>query len=198
MKAFRNRQGIAKWREDENGLLTVTVCVLKEGVYPYGADECEGLPEALAGRDTVMEFIPASEFTPEAMKTLEGKPATIMTAEDDAHEWRTPDNAMKDGLTVGAVAGTPWVEGDELRCDLLLSDREAIEAVKQAVSSPLLETTIRRVRGRNHLWRRNVQRRGVSGPAIGFPVQPHPAPSRRRGAAGAGHTNHQQKDDEHG
>lgn len=131
VKAFRNRQGIAKWREDENGLLTVTVCVLKEGVYPYGADECEGLPEALAGRDTVMEFIPASEFTPEAMKTLEGKPATIMTAEDDAHEWRTPDNAMKDGLTVGAVAGTPWVEGDELRCDLLLSDREAIEAVKR-------------------------------------------------------------------
>lgn len=131
VKTFRNRQRIANWREDENGLLTVTVCVLKEGVYPYGADECEGLPDTLAGRGTVMEFIPAAEFTPEAMKTLEGKPATIMTAEDDAHEWRTPDNAMKDGLTVGAVAGTPWVEGDELRCDLLLSDRDAIEAVKR-------------------------------------------------------------------
>lgn len=37
---------------------------------------------------------------------------------------------QKDGLTVGAVAGTPWVEGDELRCDLLISDRGAIEAVK--------------------------------------------------------------------
>ncbi|MFQ8889840.1 MAG: hypothetical protein ACLR7Z_17330 [Bilophila wadsworthia] len=34
-----------------------------------------------------------------------------MTDEEDAHEWRTPDNAMKDGLTVGAVAGTPWVAG---------------------------------------------------------------------------------------
>ena len=65
------------------------------------------------------------------MKMLEGKPATIMTDEEDAHEWRTPDNAMKDGLTVGAVAGTPWVEGDELRCDLLISDRDAIEAVKR-------------------------------------------------------------------
>ena len=73
MKAFRNRQRIANWREDKNGLLTVTVCVLKEGVYPYGADECEGLPDTLAGRGTVMEFIPAAEFTPEAMKTLEGK-----------------------------------------------------------------------------------------------------------------------------
>lgn len=103
VKAFRNRQRIANWREDKNGLLTVTVCVLKEGVYPYGADECEGLPDTLAGRGTVMEFIPAAEFTPEAMKTLEGKPATIMTDEEDAHEWRTPDNAMKDGLTVG-----PW------------------------------------------------------------------------------------------
>lgn len=131
VKAFRNRQRIANWREDENGLLTITVCVLKEGVYPYGADECEGLPDTLAGRGTVMEFIPAAEFTPEAMKTLEGKPATIMTDEEDAHEWRTPDNAMKDGLTVGAVAGTPWVEGDELRCDLLISDRDAIEAVKR-------------------------------------------------------------------
>ncbi|MFQ8889841.1 MAG: hypothetical protein ACLR7Z_17335 [Bilophila wadsworthia] len=50
MKAFRNRQRIANWREDKNGLLTVTVCVLKEGVYPYGADECEGLPDTLAGR----------------------------------------------------------------------------------------------------------------------------------------------------
>ena len=82
VKAFRNRQRIANWREDENGLLTVTVCVLKEGVYPYGADECEGLPDTLAGRGTVMEFIPAAEFTPEAMKTLEGKPATIMTDEE--------------------------------------------------------------------------------------------------------------------
>ena len=49
VKTFRNRQRIANWREDENGLLTVTVCVLKEGVYPYGADECEGLPDTLAG-----------------------------------------------------------------------------------------------------------------------------------------------------
>ena len=34
VKAFRNRQRIANWREDKNGLLTVTVCVLKEAFTP--------------------------------------------------------------------------------------------------------------------------------------------------------------------
>ena len=130
MNRFNNRQKIRNWREDANGLLTVTVCVLKEGVYPYGAEECLELPEELTGLGQIMEYIPAAEYTPEAVASLEGKAVTIMTDEGNAHEWRTPENAMKDGLTVGAVAGTPWIEGDELRCDLLIQDRDTIDAIK--------------------------------------------------------------------
>lgn len=116
-----------------------------------------------------------------------------MTDEEDAHEWRTPDNAMKDGLTVGAVAGTPWVEGDELRCDLLISDRDAIEAVKRGELAEVSAGYEGEITYGDGTFSGEAYR-----PAIGFPVHQHPAPSFRRGAAGAGHTNHQQKDYGHG
>ena len=100
---------------------------------------------------------------------------------------------MKDGLTVGAVAGTPWVEGDELRCDLLLSDRDAIEAVKRG---ELAEVSAG-YEGENHLWRRDVQRRGYQARQSDFRFNTSCSFLQAR-RAGAGHTNHQQKDYGHG
>lgn len=129
---FTNKQQVTNWREDpETGFLTVTAVILKEGVYPYSPDDFEDeLPDELQNRVEIMEYIPASAFTPEALKTLEGKDATIYRNPDEAHEWRDIETSLHDGLTAGSVAGTPWVEGDELRADFLIKDASTIAAVK--------------------------------------------------------------------
>ena len=103
---------ITRWRLDEDGNLRVTAVVLKEGVYSY---EDEGLGQ---------EYIPASEMTPEALATLEGRP--VIT---DEHAWRDADNTTRDGLTKGSVAGSPHARDGELLCDFLIQDRETAEAI---------------------------------------------------------------------
>ena len=103
---------IREWRVDEDGNLRVTAVVLKEGVYSY---EDLGLG---------FEYIPASEMTPEALATLEGRP--VIT---DEHTWRDADNTIRDGLTKGAVAGAPRAGHGEIVCDFLIQDRETAKAV---------------------------------------------------------------------
>lgn len=117
---------ISTWRIDDDGMLRVTIDVLKEGVYPYAADEA-GAEAALPGVDPVQEFIPASEFTAAALATLEGKPVVV-----NAHEWRDAQNTLVDGLTVGNMAGAPTVaEGDRIRCDALIYDPDTIKAITE-------------------------------------------------------------------
>ena len=129
---FSNKQRFTNWREDpDTGFLTVTAVILKEGVYPYSPDEIgEELPEGLRNRFEIMEFIPATAFTPEALKTLEGKDVTIYTGPDDTHEWRNVTNALEDGLTIGTVAGSPWVEDDKLLVNILVKDPQTIADIK--------------------------------------------------------------------
>lgn len=122
---------IANWREDDSGLLRVTVVVLAEGVYPYAKEEIsDPLPANLQSLNEIMQYIPADAFTPEALKTLEGKAATITITPEDAHQWREPENAMKDGLTVGAAAGEAWVDEGKLKMDFLIQDGETIRKIK--------------------------------------------------------------------
>ena len=112
------------WRIDDDGFLRVTAVVLKEGVYPYGADEA-GTVATLPGIDPVQQYIPASEFTDKALDTLEGKPVVI-----NAHEWRDAGNALVDGLTVGAVAGRPYAKDGEIVCDFLIMDPDTSRKVQ--------------------------------------------------------------------
>lgn len=126
---FRNRQPF-KWRIDQDGALRITMCILKEGVYGYGPDEVPGVPE-LQGLDEVREFIPAEEFTPEAIASAEGKSIVV-----DEHAWRYPENALRDGLTVGSVAGTPYVDGDELLCDAIILNPGTIQAITDETLPP--------------------------------------------------------------
>lgn len=114
----------SSWRIDDDGLLRVTACVLKEGVYPYGADEAPKAPE-LHGLKTVMEYIPAGAFSSEAtLKSLEGKPVMV-----GSHTWRDAENTLTDGLTVGSVAGTPYTENGALLVDFLIMDKNTVEKV---------------------------------------------------------------------
>lgn len=114
-----------KWRIDDDGIMTVRARVLKEGVYPYYASELQGLN--IPG-DKVDVLIPASEFTPEALKTGKGKPVVI-----DEHEWRTVENALTDGYTKGSVAGEMIVEEKGILCDLTILDAQTIEEIKSGI-----------------------------------------------------------------
>ena len=117
---------IVNWRIDPDGLLRVTACVLKGGSFPYAVKDMPAdLQQRYNGKDTVNERIDPAEFTPEALKTLEGKPIIV-----DAHEWRDAENTMTDGLTVGSVAGAPRTENEKILCDLLISHADAIKAIK--------------------------------------------------------------------
>ncbi len=60
----------------------------------------------MPGGGLIREYIPAAEFTPEALASLEGKPVVV-----EEHTWRKTDNNLRDGLTVGNVAGQPWADG---------------------------------------------------------------------------------------
>lgn len=121
MKTYNSR--FLNWRVDEDGLLRVTARVLADGVFPYLADES---PEgARPGADGLVgHYIPEAEFTEEALHSLEGKPVIV-----GEHEWRNSENAMHDGLTVGAVAGTPEVRDGYIVCDFIISDKDAVERV---------------------------------------------------------------------
>jgi len=116
---------IQNWRVDDDGMLRVTAHILKEGVYPYGADETKS-QAVLPGVDPVQQYIPASEFTDDALTSLEGKPVVI-----NAHEWRDAENTLVDGLTVGTIAGRPTVTNDGcVECDMLIFDPDTIEKIK--------------------------------------------------------------------
>lgn len=121
---YTNAQPI-QWRIDDDGIMRITMCILKEGVYDYNSDEVP--PEAgLAGKEVIKQYIPASEFSKDlALQSIEGKPIVV-----DEHEWRNAENTLKDELTVGNVAGSALVQGTDFIVDALVYDKETQEKVK--------------------------------------------------------------------
>lgn len=111
------------WRIDDDGIMTVRARVLKEGVFPYLASEIPGL---VSDKPKLDVYIPAAEFTPEALKSGEGVPVVV-----DEHEWRTADNALKDGYTKGAVAGNLSLDSKGgIICELKIMDAETVNKIK--------------------------------------------------------------------
>lgn len=124
------------WRIDDDGFLRVTARVIKEGVYPYAAEESseKDVRAHLPGIDPIMQYIPLAEFTEGALASLEGKPVTVPLVEEgeEWHQWRNPDNALKDFLTVGTIAGKPYVDDEGgISCDMLIMDPGAIKAITE-------------------------------------------------------------------
>lgn len=121
---YANRQPIT-WRVDEDGMMRITMRILKAGVYAYGAEEVPA-DAALAGKDTIQEYIPVEEFSkPEALLSLEGKPIVVTK-----HEWRDASNTLVDGYTVGTIAGRPSIDSDGLIVDALIYDAATQEKIK--------------------------------------------------------------------
>lgn len=121
---FSNRTPIS-WRVDSDGLMRITLCALKEGVYEYGVEEVPQDP-AFAGKDIIFEYIPVEGFAAEsALASLEGKPVII-----ESHEWRDAQTTLTDGLTVGAIAGKPYIKDGGLYADAIIYDEGTQEAIK--------------------------------------------------------------------
>ena len=106
---------------DEDGIMTVNACILKEGVFPYLASEFI----ADAPNEEVKVFIPAEEFTPVALESGEGRDVII-----GDHIWRNSENSMHDGHTVGSIAGVLSNQDGKILCKLRIDDKDTVEKVK--------------------------------------------------------------------
>ena len=125
MEAMKAIVRANNWRIDTDGFLRVTMRVLKKGVYDYAPKEHgEEIAARFKDKAVIREFIDSKNFTDQALKTLEGKPIIIQ-----GHEWRDLDNTLTDGLTVGNIAGTPYVEGDGIIADGIISNAKVIELI---------------------------------------------------------------------
>lgn len=106
---------------DDDGLMTVKACILKEGVFEYLASEfIDNGP-----KEVVPVYIPASEFTQKALESGQGADVII----GDEHEWRTVENSRKDGLTVGSIAGDLYTENGKIFCKLKIEDKKTIDEI---------------------------------------------------------------------
>lgn len=105
---------------DEDGIMTVKACILKEGVFPYLESEfIEG-----ASNTKVPVYIPNDAFTPAALESGEGRDVII-----GDHIWRTAENSMHDGHTVGSIAGVLHSDNGKIFCKLRIDDKETVDKV---------------------------------------------------------------------
>ena len=108
------------FKVDEDGIALVKAVILKEGVFDYLESEfIDG-----GTNEIVPVYIPLQEFTPEALKSGEGRDVIV-----GDHDWRTIDNALKDGHTVGNVSGTLSLEGGKIVCELRIKDKKTIDKI---------------------------------------------------------------------
>ena len=108
------------FKVDEDGIALVKAVILKEGVFDYLESEfIEG------GSDTIVPvYIPLSEFTPASLKSGEGRDVIV-----GDHDWRTAENALKDGHTVGQISGTLSLDGGKIVCELRIKDKETVDKI---------------------------------------------------------------------
>lgn len=112
-----------RWEMTDDGFMRCKARVLMESIMPYGRNELEGLPEGFTN-STVNMYVPFDEISnSEALRSLEGMP---IVAGD--HTWLTPDNIAD--YQMGQVAGAPFVENGAIFCNLLVTNTDAIEAIK--------------------------------------------------------------------
>jgi len=108
------------FKVDEDGIALVKAVILKEGVFDYLESEfVEG-----GSNEVVPVYIPLSEFTPEALKSGEGRDVII-----GDHDWRTSENAAKDGKSIGQISGVLSLNGKKIVCELRITDKETVDKI---------------------------------------------------------------------
>ena len=108
------------FKVDEDGIALVKAVILKEGVFDYLESEfVEG-----GSNNVVPVYIPLSEFTPEALKSGEGRDVIV-----GDHDWRTAQNAAKDGKSIGQISGVLSLDGKKIVCELRITDKETVDKI---------------------------------------------------------------------
>ena len=122
MKLFSEKVKIGNnFKVDADGIMLVKAVILKEGVFDYLESE---FIEGGSQQKVVPVYIPLNEFTPEALKSGEGRDVIV-----GDHDWRTVENALKDGNTVGNISGTLDLQDGKIVCELLIKDKETIDKI---------------------------------------------------------------------
>ena len=105
---------------NDDGIMTIKACILKEGVFPYLQDEFlnNGVKEPVG------VLIPSSEFTANALKSGEGDEVIV-----GDHDWRNSENAHTDQKTVGNISGSLHTENGKIFCELHISDKETVDKI---------------------------------------------------------------------
>lgn len=112
-----------KWEETPDGFLRCRLRVLSEGIMPYARGELGEIPCG-CDVDPISLFVPLNEMkASHSIRSLEGAP--VVTGQ---HDWITPQTIKE--LGKGHVAGTPHMDGPWLCCDVLITDPEAIQDIK--------------------------------------------------------------------
>ena len=114
-----------KWSKTPEGWLRCRARILAERVMPYTADELIGaLPPNFPTDEEILMAVTKEAMTdPDAIRSLEGVPIV-----GGDHHWLDGENTKQ--FAIGAVAGTPKMDGDYLVCDLLVTFPEAIRAIE--------------------------------------------------------------------
>lgn len=108
------------FKMDEDGIMLVKASILKEGVFDYLEKEfIENGTEKV-----VPVYIPMAEFTSEALKSGEGRDVIV-----GDHDWRTIENSLTDGHTVGQISGTLSIQNGKIVCELRIKDKETIDKI---------------------------------------------------------------------
>ena len=111
-----------RWEETEEGFLRCPIRVLRSCVMPYALSELEEPPPGAP--DPVMMFVDMDSMTaPDSLRSLEGVP--IVTWD---HMWATLDGVRT--VSKGNVAGSPRVNGPYIETDVLATDAQAIQDIK--------------------------------------------------------------------
>lgn len=109
------------FKVDEDGIMLVKAVILKEGVFDYLESEfIDGGSE----QKIVPVYIPLSEFTPEALKSGEGRDVIV-----GDHDWRTSVNAATDGKSIGQISGVLSLNGNKIVCELRITDKDTVEKI---------------------------------------------------------------------
>lgn len=119
LHARLDRITLGKASLDSEGLLRAPAVLAVEGVHEYRT--ANGIRR---------EYVPADVLADaEGVATLEGVPVVFLHPTDHPEGLVTADTAQRHA--VGAVAGTPRMEGGELKARLLVHRRDAIDALER-------------------------------------------------------------------
>lgn len=113
-----------QWREDEDGFLRITMCVLRGGVFDYAKKDLPTEVTRTSPDKEVWKLNIQDQFSDEFLKSIEGKPVIIYK-----HDWQEVQTIQPEEIK-GSIAGSARVEGNAIVVDAVITDADTIALIK--------------------------------------------------------------------